>query len=95
MNRKNRSPQKIISNSELMKEWDYEKNDANGIYPEKTSACSNIKVFWICPNCGLNWSCRVGNRTKKEKGQQCPGICNEKRRKEIRRKSFEKSKKKT
>lgn len=33
--------------------WDFEKNGANGIYPNMISKKSNKEVFWKCPDCGL------------------------------------------
>ena len=35
----------------LLKEWDYEKNNVLGIFPNKFSYGSRKKVWWICPNC--------------------------------------------
>ena len=40
---------------ELLDEWDYEKNNKLGIFPEKVSRGSNEKVWWICKKCGYEW----------------------------------------
>ena len=36
-------------NPELLKEWDYEKNNELGLTPETISYGSAKKVWWICP----------------------------------------------
>ena len=51
---------------ELAMEWDYEKN--NKLTPEKVSAGSNLKVWWICPECGKSWRCQISHRVN---GQNC------------------------
>lgn len=33
--------------------WDFEKNGANGIYPNMISKKSRTRVHWKCPDCGL------------------------------------------
>lgn len=38
----------------LVKEWDYAKNNALGIYPDKIRYGSNKKVWWVCKH-GHEW----------------------------------------
>lgn len=65
------------TNPELLNEWDYEKNNILGIYPESISPGSKKKVWWKLiykdPNSKkiftFNWTCSVYDRTK---GSQCP-----------------------
>ena len=59
----------------LLNEWDYEKNNAIGIYPEKITYASGKKVWWKCKK-GHNWKISVYNRTIKE--STCP-ICSNKK----------------
>ena len=54
---------------ELLKEWDYEKNDVS---PEDVGCCSGKKVWWKCPICGYNWRASVVKRAKYNHG--CP-VC--------------------
>ena len=54
---------------DLLKEWDYEKNNELGIYPDKVSCGSNKKVCWKCSKCGNKWSSGIYNRNK---GHGCP-----------------------
>ena len=56
------------TNSELLKEWDFEKNI--GIHPTDFSKGSNKKVWWIC-NEGHSWEAVIAKRAE---GRQCP-IC--------------------
>ena len=38
----------VSDNAQLMSEWDWEKNNLLGFYPDKLTFCSNKKVWWIC-----------------------------------------------
>ena len=67
---------------DLAAEWDYDKNknlkDKKGrdiSTPDKVSAISNQRVFWICSSCGYNWHSSICNRSSNGKG--CP-ICGRK-----------------
>lgn len=55
------------SNPELEKEWDYIKNGKLGLNPERLTAGSNKKAFWICP-LGHSYDSYIVNRTKKNTG---------------------------
>ena len=50
---------------ELLKEWDYEKNEHS---PEEYTQFSNTKVWWKCKE-GHSWQAEVGSRSK---GHGCP-----------------------
>lgn len=54
------------SDSKLLDEWDYEKNDLS---PSDISASSHQKIWWKCSS-GHSWSATVANRYKKNQG--CP-----------------------
>ena len=55
---------------ELVKEWDYEKNNELGVSPDKVTYGSGIKVWWKCEN-GHEWKTAICMRTR---GNGCP-IC--------------------
>ncbi len=53
---------KLINNTELMKEWDYDKNyDLN---PNELEVTSGKKAWWICKNCGKEWQTQIYLRQK-------------------------------
>ena len=56
----------LISNPEVAKEWNYEKN--GNLRPESFFANSNKKVWWKC-NKGHEWQAKIINRNK---GTGCP-----------------------
>ncbi|MBQ2711095.1 MAG: hypothetical protein IJF66_04020 [Clostridia bacterium] len=64
------SNQKIIigvndfqtTNPELMVEWDWDKNNAKGLFPTKITKGVNEKAYWICSICGNQWEASVGSR---------------------------------
>jgi rubrerythrin len=53
----------LITNSELSKQWDYEKNYP--IRPEDVLPNTTKKYWWICDNCNYNWIKSVHNRNQK------------------------------
>lgn len=55
---------------ELMKEWNFEKNDKLGIYPNKITSQSGKRAWWKCAKCGTEWRTSVQNRTGLKSG--CP-----------------------
>ena len=57
------------TNPEILKEWNYEKND---ILPTSVTKGSSRKVWWICKNCGNEWMATPKNRIKG--GTGCP-VC--------------------
>ncbi len=62
----------LLSNPEIAKEWNYEKN--GNLKPENFSVNSNKKVWWRC-NKGHEWQATVSNRTN---GTGCPYCSNKK-----------------
>ena len=53
----------------LMAEWDWERNDAENIFPDKIPDGSHKKVWWKC-NEGHTWQASVANRARQGRG--CP-----------------------
>ena len=58
-------------NPELMKEWDYERNNALNLDPSKLLPKSEKKAWWICTKCGHRWQSMICNR---KNGRGCP-VC--------------------
>ena len=54
---------------ELLDEWDYEKNNKLGIFPDKVSRGSHEKVWWVCKKCGYEWKSVIYIRSN---GTGCP-----------------------
>ena len=63
----------IIENKELMKEWDWEKNNAEGLNPEKITEGSGKKAWWICEKCGYGWMATINHRTNRRGCPYCSG----------------------
>ena len=57
---------------ELLKEWDYKKNNQLGIFPENVSLGSSKKVWWKCEK-GHSWQVAINKRTI---GHRCPYCTN-------------------
>ena len=60
----------VTTNPELVKEWDFEKNEQLGITPQTVSRASAKKVWWKC-SYGHEWQASINNRAK-SKGTSCP-----------------------
>ena len=45
----------LINNNEIMKYWDFAKNEKDGINPSKLGRNSHTKAFWVCSNCGCSF----------------------------------------
>lgn len=58
----------IIENTQLMAEWDWDKNNALGFDPSKITPGSEKKAWWKCEK-GHEWQAKIYNRTK---GSGCP-----------------------
>ena len=54
--------------SDLLNEWDYNKNNKIGIYPDNITCGSNKKVWWKCSK-GHSWNARISHRSN---GIGCP-----------------------
>lgn len=68
---KNKRTQKGINDLEstnpiLASEWNYARND---IMPDMLVGGSRKKVWWICKECGMEWSATVDDR---KRGRGCP-----------------------
>lgn len=59
---------------DLVKEWDYEKNNQIYLYPDKVSKSSDKNAWWICPICSNSYQTAVKHRTR---GTGCPNCANE------------------
>ena len=59
---------------ELLKEWDYKRNNQIGLKPDKVSRGSEKKAYWI-GECKHTWKAKIVSRTYKESG--CPQCCNQ------------------
>jgi len=60
---------------ELMKEWDWGKNNELKLFPQEIYYGSTKKAYWICRN-GHKWQATIGNRVLR--GQNCPYCSNKK-----------------
>ncbi len=67
---------------DILNEWDYKRNGT--LNPENISAHSSQKVWWICKNCGSQWSQIIASRVN---GSGCP-ICSAQKRVATFRKSI-------
>lgn len=60
----------ILDHSDLLQEWDWERNQQLGITPQKVTPGSTRKLFWKCKH-GHIWQATPANRYR---GQGCP-VC--------------------
>ncbi len=58
----------VIDNPDLMSAWDWEKNNAEQIYPENYASGSRQKAWWICKK-GHSYQSRIAH---KKEGHMCP-----------------------
>ena len=49
--RNTKKPAFEAAQHQLLLEWDYERNAADGIHPDKTTLSSNRLVHWVCQKC--------------------------------------------
>ena len=59
----------INKNTDLMKEWDWEKNTPLDLFPDKLKCGSNKKVWWKCEK-GHSWQAIISSRSRL--GCGCP-----------------------
>ena len=64
-------PSLSVTHPNLVMEWDYNKNNALGIYPDQIRYGNHKKVWWICEY-GHEWQARIADRTNMQNG--CP-VC--------------------
>ena len=53
---------------DLMEEWNRDKNNSIGVYPEKFMGAPGIKAHWICKNCGHKYIATMNCRASKHSG---------------------------
>ena len=63
---------KLSQKNDLLKEWDYEKNNLIGLFPDKLLHKSNKKAWWKC-SYGHSWQMEIYRRTD---GRTCPFCAN-------------------
>ena len=63
-----------VTNPEVLKEWNYEANDAAGINPHNVLARNGIIAHWICSDCGSHYDMAISERVQREDNDQlsCP-----------------------
>ena len=62
----------VSDNAQLMSEWDWEKNNLLGFYPDKLTFGSNKKVWWICKK-QHSWDEKIANRIRNRGCPYCSG----------------------
>lgn len=62
----------IIEHSELMKEWDWGKNNVLGLSPYKLTQGSGKKAWWICKN-SHSWEATISSRVFGNGCKYCAG----------------------
>ena len=60
-------------NPDLLDEYDYVKNDANGLDLKTISASSNKSAFWKCRVCGGSWESTFASRNRYRGCPYCAG----------------------
>lgn len=64
-----------ISKTDLIKEWDFERNTEIGLDPNKITTGMVTKAYWKCPKCGYSWKAVVQIRAKQKSGcRVCKGL---------------------
>lgn len=63
-------PKHISENTELMKEWDWDANNKEGLDPTQLSVQSSQKAWWKCSKCNYRWYSVISNRSRNHTG--CP-----------------------
>lgn len=61
---------------ELMEEWDWEANIAEGLDPDNLLPRSARKAHWVCKECGHHWASTIARRSSNSCG--CPKCAKEK-----------------
>lgn len=64
----------VINNKDLMEEWDWEKNNVLGIFPDKLTCGSSKKAWWKCLKCGNEWMTKISHRNSGTKCRICNNI---------------------
>ena len=61
----------LSNNSKLMAEWDYDKNENEGLNPFELTLGSRETAWWKCCVCGHEWPAKIYSRSA---GRGCP-VC--------------------
>ena len=61
----------VIEYVDLMQNWDWDKNNELGLFPDKITFGCNKKVWWKCTKCGHSWLASPNNRTNGQTGCPC------------------------
>lgn len=61
----------VIDNPTLMDEWDWDKNNELGIFPDKLTCGSSKSVWWKCLKCGNEWKTKISHRTNGTGCKKC------------------------
>ena len=64
-------------NAGFLKEWNYERNSSNNLFPSQLLPKSGKKAWWKCSSCGHEWYAVIASRVK---GHGCPH-CSKRRKK--------------
>ena len=67
----NKEKRFVIDIPDLMIEWDWEKNNQIGKYPDSITYGHNKSVYWKCAKCGHGWEASPNNRTNGKTGCPC------------------------
>ncbi len=68
-------PRIPVSSTELIKEWDFERNSELGLDPNVLTTGNESKVWWKCPKCGYSWRASIQMRAKHKTGcAVCKGL---------------------
>lgn len=64
----------VDEDENLIREWDWEKNNERRLFPDKLANKSGKKAWWKCSKCGYEWEAKILNRAN---GRKCP-LCSNK-----------------
>lgn len=67
--RRGRGANLAVDNPILAAQWHPNRN--GDLIPANVPACSNKKVWWLCPDCGYEWESTVGNRNHLRNPRGC------------------------
>ena len=64
-----------VSKTDLIKEWDFERNNEIGLNPDILTTGTTTKAYWKCPKCGHSWKAVIQIRAKqKTRCRVCSGL---------------------
>lgn len=63
-----------ITHPHLVEQWDYKRNEKEGLFLDKITYGSNKKAFWKCPICKHKWQATIKKRAMNSgKCRKCQG----------------------